>query len=284
MQLLQNRVTCSNPSKTNIKVAGGYPILSLKATGYITYFCVDSVLDHDGEAFAQVESDDGVWVGSHEYPTSGPSLGQPTWFLHNTITGENRTIYGENKPMVRQDAPNGSAVDWWRRMVYGDSGTVGPKAWYVIRDNTTSGIKPKGDRCNGDIDENLNFTAWYTFISCDYYRGPPPPPPPEPALPPSEDEIPLLLAALAQIQSSMLAPSPAPSPADVITVDRVVLAGPLPSPPSTLEPLVPMPVPVPVAVPVNKPVIMIKSGASVSSSHTAAMFVMITAILLAARV
>lgn len=226
--------TCSKPSTDVITVANGYPILPpIRGSGYITYYCNGGYLDLDGEAFANLTSDDGVWVGLHDYPTYGPNMGQPHWILHNTVTGENRTIWGENKPMVRQPDPNGSDIDWWRRQVYGDTGPS-PHAWYVIRNDTSGQSKPSGNTCNGDIDVNVDFTATYTFVSCDYYRGAPPPTPD------------ITLELLATLAAPVPAPDAAPTPAPAVAPAPapLVLLPVLPPPPPPPSPAPPTPLPV----------------------------------------
>lgn len=233
-------VKCSAPSMKTVDVANGWPILTLVGTGYNLYFCNNNVLDLDGEAYAEVRSPDGVWVGKHEYPESGVSLGQPTWYLTNTITGENRTIYGSNKPQVRQPAPDGNPVDYTRRELYSDT-TNGkqssPRAWWVVRTNTSSDKKPT--KCVGDIDVRTNFSAVYTFISCDFRRkGPAPAPGPE---------LPIVLPPI-------VVPTPAPAPSVApLTVALLPVVVPVPAP-AVPVPVV-APAPAPTAAPPVQPVI-----------------------------
>jgi len=227
---------CINTPPTKLDVTNGIDIIDLNGSGYVRYFCNNNTLNpNHGEAFANVSSPDGTWVGIHEYPTEGVSMGMPTWFIQNTITGENRTIWGENKPIVRQNAPNGNPVDWWRRAVYHDISSydtvgsdnytiiTGPsqaKAYYALRTDTTSDPRPNTTQCDNDIDVDVPFTAKYSFISCDLglipLAAPPPmvpppliapipaPAPPEPMMPPP----PLLLPTEAPPPPTQAPPAP----------------------------------------------------------------------------
>lgn len=203
--------SCTKPSMTNINVAGGYPILTLLGTGYTIYFCNNNTLiNTHGEAFADVRSEDGIWVGKHYYPDVGNNTGMPTWELNNTVTGEFRVIYGENKPEVSQPSPEGYDIDWTRRHLYNDSTPNPPRAWYVIRTDTTSTGKPSTTVCSNDIDVTMNFTAKYTFISCDYYGRPPLVPIPAPA--PAFVPIPAPATAPVPVPATVPAPAPVPLP------------------------------------------------------------------------
>ena len=237
--------TCSNPSSNTIDVAGGYPILSVVATGETTFWCTGtSLAAGDGEAIAQLKSDDGVWEGKFWYPTSGPNLGVPTWDLHNTATGENRTIWGENKPQVDEPAPDGSDISWSRRVVDGDTATNPPKAWYVLRTETTSTGKPKTDTCVDDQDYIMNFTARFTMISCDYYGRPPPVPAPGP------DYMNVSLLALNSTVPAPAPDTPIPAPGPAPVVAPVPTPAPVPVPAPAPEPVqLPVPAPEPVLPP-----------------------------------
>lgn len=228
-------------------------IITVNGKGYNNFFCTGTVLNLDHvEAHANVSSPDGVWVGTHEYPTEGVYLGMPTWFLTNTITGEKRTIWGDNKPIFREPASNGNELDWWRRKIFHDlssydtispldnytimAGPSQPKSYYVIRNDTTSDKRPNTTTCVDDIDVQVPFTATYTFVSCDVDKAPlpqtpslapivlPPSATPPVALVPSEAPIPLVLPAV---------PVPAPEP-----VTSVVL--PVATPPVISIPVVPV--------------------------------------------
>ena len=154
--------------------------MSVISTGKVIYYCNGGVTNPDhGEAFSNLRSDDGQWVGFFEYPSSGPNLGQPTYTLHNTITGENRTIWGENTPQFKEESPDGYGVSWSRRIIYGDVDTLdkksadgkvipsGPKATWVVRNETWDAGKPVGTSCVGDQDIEVPYTARHTFVSCD---------------------------------------------------------------------------------------------------------------------
>lgn len=56
-------VSCYNPPADTLDVPGSFPLFSLQGSGYVKYFCNNSTLDLDGEAYANVSSPDGVWVG-----------------------------------------------------------------------------------------------------------------------------------------------------------------------------------------------------------------------------
>lgn len=223
--------SCTKPSLTNINVAGGYPILTLLGNGYTIYFCNNgTLLNNHGEAFADVRSEDGLWVGKHYYPDVGNNTGMPTWELNNTVTGEFRVIYGENKPEVSQPSPDGYDIDWTRRHLYNDSTPNPPRAWYVIRTDTTSTPKPNTTVCDGDIDVTRTFTAKYTFISCDYYGRPPlvPIPAPAPAFAP--------IPAPAPVPAPEAVPAPAPAPVPVAIAQTPIQA--VTSAPVAFAPLV----------------------------------------------
>lgn len=181
MQLLQ--ATCLYPPMDSLTVPEpNYQILSVISTGKVIYFCVNGTTDpNHGEAFSNLRSDDGEWVGFFEYPVDGPTLGAPTYMLTNTITGENRTIWGANKPQVKKESPEGYGVSWSRRLIYGDvstldgkmpNGTIipnGPKATYVVRNETWDAGKPTSSNCDGDRDIEVPYTARHTFVSCEWW-------------------------------------------------------------------------------------------------------------------
>lgn len=192
------------------------------------------------------------FAGIHEYPTSGVSLGMPTWYLHNTITGENRTIWGQNKPQVRENAPNGAAVDWWRRAVYHDissydtlakdnytiiSGPNEPRTYYAIRNDTTSAPRPPGNTCNGDQDVIVPFTALYTMLSCDTDIAAYMPPPmllaPVMAPPPLIELVPALAPVVDAVP-----PAVVPAPAVVDAVPPTITTEPIMASPIIAAPVV----------------------------------------------
>ena len=158
----------------SLTVPGGLELLSVISTGKVIYFCNNSTVNpNHGEDFSNLRSDDGQWVGFFEYPVSGPNLGQPTYTLTNTITGQNRTIWGENTPQFKKESPEGYGVSWSRRVIYGDVDTtdktpnVRPKATYVVRNETWDAGKPTSTTCNGDEDIEVPYTARHTFFSCE---------------------------------------------------------------------------------------------------------------------
>lgn len=165
----------------SLTVPDAYELFSVLATGKIVYYCANSTLSHRGEAFANFTSNDGQWSGYHEYPVNGTLMGMPTWYLTNAATGETRLIWGENKSQVKKDAPNGSEIDWSRRVIYGDVSNrdtlgpnnetvkAGPRATYVIRTETWDAGKPNTTTCSGDIDVEVPYMARYTFVSCDWW-------------------------------------------------------------------------------------------------------------------
>lgn len=253
---------CLYAPNTELEVPNGFPILGLKADGFVRYFCANKTLASAGEAYANVTSDDGVWVGLHEYPVAGIQEGMPTWFLTNTITGEQRTIWGDNKPLVRQEDPNGSPIDWSRRRMFHDISsldTLGPdnytivsgptraKAFYLIRNETTSDPRPVDNTCADDIDVDVPFTARYTFISCDVELA-------SLVLPP------MIVPTMAPTALPVLIPAPAPAvlPPAVAPVQAPVPALPLAVPP-------PAPIAVPV-LPVAPEVVVANATASAVTS------------------
>jgi hypothetical protein len=166
----------------SLSVPDGLELLSVISTGKVIYFCNNGTTNpNHGEAESNLRSDDGQWVGFFEYPVSGSTLGQPTYTLTNTITGENRTIWGENTPQVKKESPEGYGVSWSRRVIYGDTDTADkkfpngtvidsrPKATYVVRNETWDAGKPTGTTCNGDEDIEVPYTARHTFFSCDWW-------------------------------------------------------------------------------------------------------------------
>ena len=172
------------PPLDALAVPDSYPIISVLSSGSIRYYCNNSTLDPThGEATATLRSDNGEWIGYFEYPENGTYEGMPTYYLTNILTNETRTIYGENKPQVKKPSPTGSQVFWSRRIIYGDISSkdilgddgatvvpAGPKATYVLRNETWDGGKPNSTTCDGDIDLYVPFTARHTFLSCDWWN------------------------------------------------------------------------------------------------------------------
>jgi hypothetical protein len=231
-----------------LEVPGSFELFKLQATGLTIYFCENSTLNLDGEAEASVASADGQWVGKHEYPLDGLSLGQPTWYLTNTVTGETRHIYGENKPQVKKPSPAGADIDWTRRIMYGDISSFDPpdnttrgppKTWYVVRTDTTSGGKPKSTVCDVDKDVTMPFTATYTFLSCDYYGRPPPV---APATAPLPAAAPLAAPVPAPVPAEAPVPAPVPAPAPQVLAPALAPAAAVPSPAAAFLPAPPRPV------------------------------------------
>lgn len=171
------------PSTKSLAVPDpNYEILSVISTGKIIYFCNGGVTDpNHGEAFANLRSEDGQWVGGFEYPVEGPTTGSPTYTLTNTVTGENRTIWGAQRSQFKEPSPEGYEVAWSRRIAYGDvssmdgkmdNGTVipnGPKTTFIIRNETWDAGKPTESTCNDDTDIEVPFSARHTFVSCEWW-------------------------------------------------------------------------------------------------------------------
>ena len=236
-------VSCEAPPFDSLTVPDGIQLLSVTGSGVIRYFCNNNTLDPgDGEPFATLRSDDGAWQGYFTYPVDGAMMGLPHWWLNNTLTGETRTIYGENKPQVKKLSPTGADMSWSRRVIYGDVSSLdllaadnatvvpaGPKARYVVRTDTTTDGKPQSATCSGDIDVDVPFTARYTFYSCDWWLVPPTiaPAPGLAAAAPAPTPAPDTAAALALAADLLLGPAPAPAPAAAEPVPQlVVLAAP----------------------------------------------------------
>ena len=178
--------------------------MELYGEGSIQFYCQpgengtsNKLKTNHGEAYADLRSPDGVWVGTFEYPIDGVFIGQPTWTVTNQITGETRIIHGNNDNDVKVPSPEGYDVAWTRRRMWGDESTLdrvatpeeladdsvpklirgydnativpaGPKTQYVVRTETYAGLKPQTTECVGVAgDYWVPFTAKYSMLSCD---------------------------------------------------------------------------------------------------------------------
>lgn len=194
------------PENDQLGVPDSLVVLELYGEGSIQFYCVpgenggpNTLKTNHGEAYADVRSPDNVWVGTFEYPLDGLFMGQPTWSVKNQITGEVRTIHGNNQNDVKVPSPEGYEMDWTRRIMWGDESTLdriatpeeiaddtvpklvrgydnatiipaGPKTRYVVRTETYAGEKPKEEECVGAAgDFWVPFKAKYTMLSCDQW-------------------------------------------------------------------------------------------------------------------